>query len=809
MLQGSASRRLRVVIVVIATALMLALVPAGAAQAQGLAQTDIHGPAGSGAFGASVTVLPNGNFVVADPLYDEGSIPDVGAVYLYDGATLALISVLKGSTAEDRVGGRMDDAGIDGSGVTALTNGNFVVASPNWDNGTQRDAGAATWGSATAGFGAPVVTVSPANSLVGGGSWDDVSGWGVTALANGNYVVRSHQWSSATAEGVGAVTWGDGGGGTVGPVTEQNSLVGGSEGDMVGMGGLTVLPNGSYVVISPTWRNGSARNAGAVTWGNGGGGTVGPVSPANSLVGSKVNDRVGALNDEYSGHRVTVLANGNYVVSSRLWDNGAARDAGAATWGSGSGGTVGPVSPGNSLVGSKAEDYVGLAVQPLANGNYVVAGPFWDNGALGDAGAATWANGGGGTVGPITPDNSLVGTHANDQVSGNDSWWNVRVLALTNGHYVVSSPLWDNGDANAAGAVTWGDGGGGTVGPVTAANSLVGTQPSDMVGETYSSNYEQRCPAALANGNYVVCSPSWDNGALLDAGAATWGDGGGGTVGPVSPANSYVGTVATDGVGTLAVALTNGNYVVVSPKWAGRGAVTWGNGAGGSSGALSEANSLTVEQGPPTPDSLRVTPLTNGDYAVAADYWGIDAFDNRGAVAWADGDSGTVGPMTAANSLTGSNDGDQVGRVTALAGGGYVVASEGWNNAAGALTNGGITGPVSPANSLAGSHANDRLGSYGVTPLANGGYLAHSPEWDNGAVADAGAVTWGGAASTGPLSPANSILGGAANGGRSLAYDFSPALQQLVVGRPAENTVTVARRGGGRMILTLVFRLEE
>src|SRR4051812_44028463 len=31
-------------------------------------QTDIAGPAGSGQFGASVTVLPNGNFVVIDTL---------------------------------------------------------------------------------------------------------------------------------------------------------------------------------------------------------------------------------------------------------------------------------------------------------------------------------------------------------------------------------------------------------------------------------------------------------------------------------------------------------------------------------------------------------------------------------------------------------------------------------------------------------------------------------------------------------------------------------------------------------------------
>jgi hypothetical protein len=33
-------------------------------------QVDIAGPAGSGQFGTSVTILPNGNFVVTDPSYD-------------------------------------------------------------------------------------------------------------------------------------------------------------------------------------------------------------------------------------------------------------------------------------------------------------------------------------------------------------------------------------------------------------------------------------------------------------------------------------------------------------------------------------------------------------------------------------------------------------------------------------------------------------------------------------------------------------------------------------------------------------------
>ena len=77
-------------------------------------QTDIIGLEGSGAFGTMVKALPNGNFVVTDPSYDIPSgAANVGAVYLYNGATLTVISTLKGSTANDAVGS---------SGVSVLTN---------------------------------------------------------------------------------------------------------------------------------------------------------------------------------------------------------------------------------------------------------------------------------------------------------------------------------------------------------------------------------------------------------------------------------------------------------------------------------------------------------------------------------------------------------------------------------------------------------------------------------------------------------------------------------------------------------------
>ncbi len=488
----------RVLLAVAVVALLPALPARAAPAVGGTRQKNIIGPPGSGQFGVSVTVLPNGNIVVADPLYDAGATADVGAVYLYDGATGVLISMLTGSTAGDQVGW---------NGLTAdvkvLSNGNYVIRSRYWDNGTAADAGAVTWGNATTGISG---VVSAANSLVGSTAGDYVGTGSVAALSNGNYVVSSDWWNNGAATSAGAVTWGNGTTGVKGAVSAANSLVGSWSNDVVG--GVILLNNGNYVVRSPFWHN----HTGAVTWGNAATGIVGQVSVTNSLVGSKDNDEIGWI--------VTALSNGNYVVGSESWDNGGVADAGAATWGNGTTGIVGQVSAANSLVGSVADDRVGELVWALSNGNYVVSTEWWNNGAATNAGAVTWGNGTIGVKGAVSAANSLVGSTADDGVGSLGG-----VVLLSNGNYVVGSYRWDNGGVADAGAATWGNGTTGIVGSVSAANSLVGSTAGDWVGQYVM---------VLTNGNYVVRSDWWDNGGIVNAGAATWGNGTTGTSGVVS-----------------------------------------------------------------------------------------------------------------------------------------------------------------------------------------------------------------------------------------------------------------------------------
>ncbi|MCD8534678.1 MAG: hypothetical protein LR011_07785 [Verrucomicrobia bacterium] len=156
-------------------------------------QFTIPPPPGSGnRFGEIVHFLPNGNVVVIDTSYSFGA-NNVGAVHLYRGSDLSLISTLRGSSAGDSVGNL---------GITILANGHFVVSSQNWDDAenSRIDVGAVTWVHSELGLDGPV---SRDNSLIGGSERDFVGrgglNTGVVALTNGHYVVGSVFWKPRAA----------------------------------------------------------------------------------------------------------------------------------------------------------------------------------------------------------------------------------------------------------------------------------------------------------------------------------------------------------------------------------------------------------------------------------------------------------------------------------------------------------------------------------------------------------------------------------------------------------------------------------
>ncbi len=607
-----------------------------------------------------IALTGNNNAVTITRKWSNAGVAGVGAVTWIDGTTGVSGSV---SETNSLIGSALNDGAL--SILTTLTNGNYVTDSPSWDNGAVVDAGAVTWGNGAKGTAG---VISATNSLVGSKTSDGVSSK-VTALTNGNYVASSLLWDNGSTTNVGAVTWGNGAGGTVGAISAANSLIGSKSGDNVGTA--TALTNGNYVISSPLW-NGSTTDAGAVTWGNGLGGTVGTISASNSLVGSKASDKV--------GFSVTALFNGNYVVNSPTWDNGTTIDAGAVTWGNGATGSVGLVSTENSLVGSVANDGLSSTVIALTNGNYVAGFPNWDNGIVVNAGAVTWGNGTTGTVGTISATNSLVGSSANDGIS-------YTLAALTNGNYVIGSSHWDNGAALDVGAVTWGNGAGGTIGVISETNSLIGSTTND--GSVYNI-------VALSNGNFVVGAPNWDNGAVNEAGAVTWGNGDGGTVGTISIANSLIGSTKNDFAGSdnsgsnRITALKNGNYVVSSSGWdngsaVNAGAVTWGNGLGGTVGEISASNSLVGSKTGDQAGAITVA-LPNSNYVTGSSTMDNGSIMNGGSVTLGNGLGGLVGAITSSNSLLGSIKDDQLssGGIIPLnvgsMNGSFVVSSMNWSN---------------------------------------------------------------------------------------------------------------------------------
>jgi len=718
---------------------------------------EIPSPTGAPGFGWLVKVLPNGNIVINDP---NAGPSESGAIHLYrpDGTR---ISTLTGSSQYDYVG---EDP------VIVLPDGNFLVVSIGWNNGSAQHAGAVTWVSATDGLDGEI---SAENSIVGT-SEDDGIGNKVYVLPNGNYLVASNSWHNNGVEYAGAVTWASRDGTTHGPVSPANSLVGTTTWDYVGAS-VTVLANGNYLVVSPLWNNGAATQAGAITWANGETGIAGAVSAQNSLVGATVNDRLG-WGVGYYEHTWT-LANGNAVVLSPDWDNGAIVDAGAATWIDGAHGLIGTVSASNSLVGTSAGDRIGDGYSydgffDLGNGRYAVVSPQWQRDGVARAGAITWGSDATGIAGPVSASNSLVGGAPDDLLV---AW----IRPLANGNAVAQIPRWDNGAAADAGAVTWLDGTGPVVGAVSAANSLVGSTANDYVGQSLT---------PLANGNYVVVSPQWHNGSAAIAGAATWMDGTHAGAGAVSTSNSLYGAdndwVADAGV----VALANGNYVVLSDYWnngaaTGAGAATWGDGAQGIVGAVSPANSLV---GDSANDAIggQAFALPDGNVVLASTLW-----HQVGAVTWMDGASGRSGLVSSANSLVGSQIGLDLGTVTVLGGSGnYVVGAQYWTTGThydlGAAVWGnartGVAGNISSANALVGTEDGQLLGKT-VTAIGNGNAVIESHR----------AVTLmrGASGLTGNVS-AGDTVDSPGNFGMG-AFDYDALRDRLVIGWYGGYSVTV------------------
>jgi Repeat of unknown function (DUF5650)/Secretion system C-terminal sorting domain len=659
--------------------------------------------------------------------------------------------------------------------LLVLPNGNYVVVDHEYTDGI------------TAGIGAVHLYNGSNHTIIStfkGKYFNDRIGIdGLKLIPNSNnFLVISSFCNNGVAFGVGAVTFINGNTGLNAEVSAANSLMGSVTGDAVGEQGVTILANGDYVVRSRNCDNGLKINAGAFTLCNGTTGTTGIVSTANSLMGNSDYDFVGiGLGSGNTGNPVIELPNGNIVLFSNLWRNGAVADAGAVTFINRSAPIVGVVTAANSLVGTKAQDFVGkFGCTILSNNNFVVSSVDWDNGVIDDAGAATWVSGTTGLTGAVSASNSLVGNNIGDRVSEKAQSGPLLngIYALPNGNYVVCSFRYGSG----IGAAIYCNGNTGTSGGVASSNPFVGTFADVR-------SVSQGGVRVLPNGNYVLVSNDFSQ-----RSAVTWFNGTTGTTIDASQNVTLLNSLRSLGTNNLAkevVVLPNSNYVVVSPLFQNgaipnAGAITLCGGNGTTVGLVSSANSFVGSNAFDQIGKDGVAVLANGNFVFGSSLWDNGATTNAGAVTFCKKDftGSYTGILSSANSLVGNVMSQQLGSnitggtstntnvyspIIPLPNGNYIVQNDRYTNgaadAAGAVVwcNGttGRSGNITNANALVGSTTADYIGSNGIVVLPNSNYIVSSPSWDDGAKNGAGAITFcnGDGTTTGAVNINNSVIG--------------------------------------------------
>ena len=148
---------------------------------------------------------------------------------------------------------------------------------------------------------------------------------GITALSNGNYVVGSTFWDNGTITNAGAVTWGNGTTGVSGAVSATNSLVGSKANDQVGSGGITALTNSNYVVRSPSfdgqrgavWLMAGPASAAEMINASSGTANVNPALLANAA-GAGTTVTLQATNDITVNSAVNVAGKLNLLAGNRM-----------------------------------------------------------------------------------------------------------------------------------------------------------------------------------------------------------------------------------------------------------------------------------------------------------------------------------------------------------------------------------------------------------------------------------------------------------------------------------------------------------
>jgi len=369
----------------------------------------IEGDDANDSIGLFVTALGNDNFVIASPFDDvdpgSGNLVDAGSVRLVSGLDGTVLDLIKGSTAGDTIFGL---GGIGSGGIIALSNNNYVIASP----------GPLLEGSVQLASGVDGTLIGTA---INGNDPLSSAVTFVTAMTFGNYVISS--------------TLDNGGAGSV-------RLVNGTNGDEItgdlpalagpgdNFGFITAINNNHFVITAPLddidLGAGLVADVGSVRLVNGADGVVVPTSVIE-----------GTIAGELFGFGDTIaLTNNNYAVAS-VFDDVSLTDDGSVRLVGGSDGVEINLLQGDDMGDQLSYNLPAVGITALTNNNFVIASRLDDEGGT-DNGSVRLVDG---ATGLGIPGGLIAGDPGDELGSGG-------VTALANGDFVVISPLDDDGGAD-------------------------------------------------------------------------------------------------------------------------------------------------------------------------------------------------------------------------------------------------------------------------------------------------------------------------------------------------------------------------
>jgi hypothetical protein len=470
--------------------------------------------AASNEFGGATVTLTNGNIVVASP-YDDTVASNAGAVHLYNPFTKTVVASFYGDDADDNIG--LLYLGMSGIkfGITALANNNFVIASANDDVNSVSNAGSVML--INGATGAQIGT-----TIAGNGAQDKLGYSSVTALGNYNFVIASQYYNVNSVTDSGSVMLINGAtGAQIG-----TTLAGDNASDQLGHSSVIALGNNNFVIASAYDDVNSVSNAGSVMLINGATGA----QIGTTRVGDNTNDFFGSA-------WITSLGNNNFVIASRWDDVNSVTDVGSVMLINGATGA----QIGTTRVGDNASDQLGYSsVTALGNNNFVIASAYDDVNSVTNSGSVMLINGTtGAQIGTI-----LAGDATSDRLGVSS------VTALGNNNFVIASQTDDVNGVNDAGSVMLVNG---------ATGAQIGTT---LAGNTASDQLGISSVTALGNNNFVIASFLDDDGATtVDAGSVMLING----VTGVQIGTTLVGDTLRDRLGYSSVtALGNNNFVIAS-----------------------------------------------------------------------------------------------------------------------------------------------------------------------------------------------------------------------------------------------------